>query len=284
MNYRFLTEADLPQMYATFLEAFADYFVQMAMSEAQFVEHTTNNGVRYDCSVGAFDGDKMVGILLNGIDLWQAVLTAYDAGTGVIPAYRGQGVAGAMLEFALPTLREREVKQCLLEVIRENEAAIKVYRRLGFVETRPLECIRLAPEVELPHKWPDGLEIEIHTAPDWEEFKYFWDWYPAWQNSIESIERQSQNFMTLVAVIDDESVGYIVLNPGSGGLAQLAVDHTARGQGIATSLLRACRKVVGPEQALSMINIDGNAAETLAFFKQRGFEPTVGQYEMVLAL
>jgi ribosomal protein S18 acetylase RimI-like enzyme len=284
MDYRFLSEADMPRMYTAFLESFADYFVQMSMSETQFAEHLANNGVRHDCSVGAFDGEQMVGILLNGIDDWQDILTAYDAGTGVIPAYRGQGIAGHMLEFAMPLLREQGIKQCLLEVIRDNTPAIKVYRRLGFTETRSLECIRLAPEVELPRKRPADLEIEIHTAPYWDELKEFWDWHPAWQNSIESIERNFQNFMALIAVIDELTVGYVILNPNTGGLAQLAVDRYNRRQGVATSLLRACRSVVGPEQPLSMINIDGNAAETLAFFDHCGFERTVGQYEMVLPL
>jgi ribosomal protein S18 acetylase RimI-like enzyme len=284
MNYRFLIEADLPQMHATFLEAFADYFVQMSMSQAQFAQHSANNGVRYDCSVGAFDGEKMVGILLNGVDNWQGELTAYDAGTGVIPAYRGRGIAGAMLEFALSALRDQGIAQCLLEVIRANEAAIKVYRRLGFVETRPLECIRLRPEVNLPLKPLIGLEINLETTPDWDELRRFWDWQPAWQNAIEAIERNPQHFMIPVASIGQDCVGYAVINPITAGLAQLAVAPSARGRGIGTRLLRACREVTGPDRLLSMINIDGNATETLAFFERRGFEPTIGQYEMTLRL
>ena len=81
--------------------------------------------MHYDCSVGAYDGDKMVGLTFVGLDDWLGEKAAFDAATGIIPGYRGQGVAKAMFEFILPRLKERGVSRFLLEVLQSNKATTR---------------------------------------------------------------------------------------------------------------------------------------------------------------
>ena len=80
----------------------------------------------------------MVGYTLNGFGLWNGKQTAYDAGTGVIPGFRNQGIGKNMFEFLLPKLREIGIEQMLLEVIEKNENALKLYQNLGFENSRKL--------------------------------------------------------------------------------------------------------------------------------------------------
>ena len=283
MHYRFLAPKDFASLHTTFANAFADYFVEFSLSTDQFRNHLRDNGVQLALSVGAFDDDEMVGLLLNGIDDWQGHLTAYDAGTGVVPSHRGRGIAGDMLRFAIPTLQAQGVRGCLLEVIQENEAAIRVYRKLGFTETRPLTCVTLLADRPLPQPLPSAwLGIRPIRQPDWTYLQTFWDWQPAWQNSIASIGRMRRQNVILGAFEGDTCVGYGVILPQSGRISQLAVAQSHRGRGIATQLLHAFREEAGPDVPLSMINIDGSAKETLAFFVARGFAQTISQYEMVL--
>lgn len=286
MNYRFLTNADLPQIYATFTSAFADYYVDINLSEAQFATHLADNGVRYELSVAAMAGQDMVGILLNGIDTWHdGALTAYDAGTGVVPEFRGQGIAGGLVEYATSGLKAHDVTQCLLEVIQNNDAALRAYQKLGFTETRGLHCIfRDASFENLPiHPTPNIVIRELDT-PDWAKFQTFWDWYPAWQNSIGSVMRAKSRNTTLAAFDGEHCVGYGVVFPEGGRISQLAVDKDNRSRGIGSMLLQAMTQRVASDQNLSLINIDGSAAETLSFFAGHGFQETVKQYEMVLRL
>ncbi len=93
------------QIHRTFQEAFSDYAVDMSsLTEERLRVRCVKNGVDWDASVGAFDGDRMVGFTLIGIDDWQGSLGAFDAATGIVPDYRGQRLAAAMFEHALPGL------------------------------------------------------------------------------------------------------------------------------------------------------------------------------------
>lgn len=285
MHYRFLTDADLPVAHTTFLDAFADYYVSMQMSQAQFAAHLAHEGVRLDLSVGAFVGRQMVGLLLNGIDTWQGELTAYDAGTGVIPEYRGQGTAGGMFRFAIPKLRAHGVSRCLLEVIQANEAALTVYRKQGFTVTRSLECVRLDPETAISAPVQrSAIRLERVATPDWTHWQSFWDWRPAWQNSRGTIERSGQEFQFLAAYSERRCAGYVVFSPASGRIAQWGVDRAFRRRGLGSALFAAVREAVDSSRPLSIINIDGEATETLTFLHNMGFFHTISQYEMTLAL
>ena len=77
-------------------------------------------GFNLDLSFGAFNKDQLVGFTLNGIGDWNGKLTAYDTGTGIIKEFRKKGVATKLFNESLPTLRENNISQYLLEVIRTN--------------------------------------------------------------------------------------------------------------------------------------------------------------------
>lgn len=237
----------------------------------------------------------MVGLLLNGVDTWGGQLTAYDAGTGVVPAHRGRGMARAMFRFAVPKLREAGVRRCLLEVIKENEPAIRAYRELGFAPTRELQCLKRpadspfragaagdAPPARASER--PSLRIEDVREPVWDLWSSFWDWQPSWQNSPGSIARLSGRWTTLGAFHEGHCVGYVVFVPSTGRIMQIAVAADWRRRGVGARLLRSVRAQVAADRDLSIINVDETAQETLAFLRAGGFVPTIGQYEMALAL
>ena len=222
ISYRLLSAADLIPLYECFLEAFSDYQVDMQMSREQFEQRIARDGVRLEISAGAFDNEKMIGFYMNGRGSWQGNQTAYDAGTAVIPEYRGGGVAKEMFAFMVPRLKEVGIAQYLLEVLSENDRAVALYRKLGFVETRGLAVFRsnepMAPLSELP-----GVSIRSVEEPDWKLFESFWDGYPSWQNSSAAVERVANMSEILGAYVDGNCVGYGVVFRPSGNLMQLAV-------------------------------------------------------------
>lgn len=295
MTLRFLSPADLEVVRIAFNKAFADYFVESQLSAEQLANHLRDSAVRLELSIGAFEQGEMIGMLLNGIDEWGGQLTAYDAGTGVVPAHRGHGVAGEMFRFAVPRLAENGVRRCLLEVIRENEPAIRAYRELGFIPTRELQCFKRPAEPFSGSATPAGapgsletpdvaLRIEEMRETAWDLWMSFWDWQPSWQNSPGAVARGSGRGVVLGAFRDGRCVGYVVFVPAAGRILQFAVAKDARRQGLGTRLLRSVRAQAAPDRDLTIINVEAAATGTAAFLRTLGFVPTIGQYEMTRAL
>lgn len=275
VTYRLLFAADLVPLYECFLEAFSDYQVDMQMSREQFEQRITRDGVRLEISAGAFDNGKMIGFYMNGAGSWQGKPTAYDAGTGVIPEYRGRNVAKELFAFMVPRLKQFGISQYLLEVLSENDRAVALYRKLGFVEMRVLTVLRSDEPVTRLSELP-GVAIRPVEEPDWKLFESFWDGYPSWQNSSRAVERVVER--TIVgAYAGGECVGYGVVFRPTGNLMQLAVAREHRRRGIGSRILSA----LSPNEPLKVNNIDENLNGTLAFFEANKFKIALKQYEMV---
>src|SRR5262245_21007537 len=114
IRYSFLNNTPIATLHQAFVAAFADYQVNMRMSLDEFTFRLRRDGVDPAISGGAFDGDQIVGICLNGSGKWQGEATVYDAGTGFLPQYRGRGMASEMFHFMNPQLKERGFNQYLL--------------------------------------------------------------------------------------------------------------------------------------------------------------------------
>lgn len=305
VSYRLLAAGDLPEIHRTFLAAFADYAIRKRVALGELERLMVRRGVWYELSVGAFDGGEMVAVMATGLGTWQGKKTAYDVFTGVTPPYRGQGIAGGLFEHCRPALARQGARQLLLEVIQDNEPAVKAYRRTGFEVTRELICFELPPQgraalaasasraASAPGaaNASGAAEVEIHpfTLPDEGAFRDAWSWEPSWQNSLDSLERSLDEVLYFGAFEADGSgggvmVGYAAVEPATGDLAQLAVVPSHRRRGIGTRLLAAAAAVVSGEATLRMINVDGEAHPDLAFYPARGAREFTRQYEMVMAL
>lgn len=278
ITYRLLSSADTKSLYECFLAAFSDYQVDMRMSQEQFEQRLLRDGVRLEISAGAFDEDRMVGFYMNASGTWLGKLTAYDAGTGVIPDYRGQGVAKELFTFMAPHLKEASFVQYLLEVLSTNERAVSLYRRLGFIDTRRLAVFRRSE----PVKDLEGVAIRRVEQPEWELFKTFWDGYPSWQNSVEAVERIKTDRVVVCAYGDETCVGYGVVFKPASSLMQLAVAPAYRRRGIGSRILSGLQREVS--ESLKVNNIDEELKGMMGFFEASGFKMVLGQFEMMKSL
>jgi len=279
ITYRLLSRADFIPLYECFLEAFVDYQVDMRMSQEQFQQRILRDGARLEISAGAFDGNRMIGFYINASGMWLEKLTAYDAGTGVIPARRGQGVGKELFAFMAPQLKETSCSQYLLEVLTTNKPAISLYRRLGFTETRRLAVFRRREPVQASG---DAAVVHRIEKPDWELFKSFCDGYPSWQNSIDAVERIASDRVVICAYVDARCVGYGIVFKPAARLMQLAVAPTYRRKGIGSRILSALQDEVG--ESLKVNNVDEELKGTIAFFEANGFKLVLEQYEMMRGL
>jgi ribosomal protein S18 acetylase RimI-like enzyme len=282
---RYLKHEDFSRVHETFLEAFSDYLITFQLTREQLERHILLTAVDLDLSVGCFEGEKMVGFTLNGFGMWGGKSTIYDAGTGVIPDFRRQGLSRAMFDLLFPMCAERNIKQCLLEVITTNDRAVKLYEQLGFYPTRTLMLLECKGPVRAALRENEkDIEIREITQPYWGVFKTFWDGDTSWQNSVEAIERSLDLKTILGAFIGKDCVGYVVFSANLGRVAQMAVSKGHRNQGIGSKLLLAMEAASKDAESLQIINIDDSLTDAVRFLYNRGFGELLSQYEMVKPL
>ena len=281
ITYRFLTDFPINRLHSAFLAAFADYQVNMQVSLTDFEYRIRRDGVNPSISAGAFHNNELVGFYLNGAGEWQGIATTYDAGTGVLPEYRGQRIATEMFDFMLPRLQDLGYVQYLLEVLTTNEPAVTLYRKLGFKDTRRFAVFRSRDRIS--NLKPPAAQIEDVSNPDWKLYQTFWTGHPSWQNSIDALQRVLDTTIVLEAHIDGRCVGYGAVSK-SGNLFQLAVDHGYRRRGVGSQLLASLQDHVSNDDPIKVNNVDENLAETIEFFKANGLNVVLQQYEMSLPL
>lgn len=83
-----------------------------------------------DLFLVAHDGDRIVGLLI----VHPHVEFGPTLGMLVDEAYRARGIGRALIERALAWARERGLRALHLLVFPHNEAALALYRAVGFVE------------------------------------------------------------------------------------------------------------------------------------------------------
>lgn len=145
-TYKILDNTNLSIIHQAFVEAFSDYQVKMDLPFSKFENMVKRRGFTPELSIGAFDDEKLIGFVLNGVRMWDGKLTAYDLGTGVIPDYRKKGITTEILKKVKDICKDNKIENYLLEVLQNNTGAVELYRKQGFQTTRDFDCYYLKRE------------------------------------------------------------------------------------------------------------------------------------------
>jgi ribosomal protein S18 acetylase RimI-like enzyme len=297
MNLRldFLTDVTLSNVTATFCAAFADYHLPVVnLAEERLSSRLAKNAYSPECSVGAFAGDELVAISLTGIDVWQGEASAFDAATGIMPAFRGQGLARQMFAFALPRLRERGIVRFLLEVLQVNEPAIKAYSRAGFQVTREFDCYELPlptlASFRLGGQQPATKNLGEFRIVDIDRQQIFeladeLDWQPSWENSFAAIQRIPADVYAHGALVAGKLIGTVVYCPLQNWILNLVVAQEHRRQGIGSHLMcHLLAHLPAVTESVKLVNIQHSDAGMQSLLTSLGFQLYVSQFEMEVAL
>lgn len=284
IELRPLTGVSWAQLAQTFNAAFSDYAVPMAMTADGLAAMQLRRGYAAEASYGAFFGDELVGFAFTGLDGGGGGGrggdgVAYNGGTGVVPAHRRGQLGKRLVEEVARQVGGRGVGRYVLEVIETNGAAVALYRRLGFVETRRLQCWTLAmPEAAAVGETAADASItevakeqalEVLAAALQER-----DIEPAWQNSLTAMRRAVEP----PVVLRDERGGAVAVFASSGDLPLLCVPRAARRQGRGKKLLAAAQARAG--RSLRIINVDERGRGISELLTAAGATRTVVQLEM----
>lgn len=280
MEIKSLGNTDFDVVFEAFSGAFADY--EMQLNKVQLQSMFQRRGFDPDLSFAAFDAGKIVAFTCNGIGNFEGIPTVYDTGTGTLRNYRGQGLATRIFEYSLPYLREKGFKQYLLEVLQHNTKAVSVYRNLGFEVTHEFYYFNQENNVVRNKIKSVGTLYKIKTIniQEHNEIPDFWDFYPSWQNSFESIYRASGDFISYGVFVDDKLLGYCVFEPASGDITQLAVDKNYRRKGFGSLLLQEILKV-NKHGSVKAVNTDVNCNSIKGFLEAKNIVMKGKQFEMI---
>lgn len=275
MQIRKLTQKDFFDLLQAINGSFADYIVPFQLDNTQLEFKIISEDIVFEWSVGIFEENQLVAFMMHGVRKTEDKTIVYNAGTGVLPEYRGQGLVGKMYEYILPFLKENNVQQLVLEVIEDNHSAIRAYEKNGFFIQRKLLCFDGKLEVK-----PVSNLSSVQPLKDfyWKKLQSFWDITPSWQSSAPTMDVIEP--VSLGAFIDEKLVGYLLFCPIKKRIYQIAVTPEYRRKGIATQLLAEVQQQISNEK-VQLNNMDEAAENLKLFFEKQGLINDINQFEMV---
>ena len=223
-------------------------------------------------SYGAFENDRLVAFILHGIDTINAKRVAYNAGTGVLPGYRGKHLSFKLYEYCIAQLKEQGIEKFALDVIDQNTPAIKTYEKAGLTITRKM----ISYKGDTVFKKDPSIEIR-NIPPDWKMIEELCEWQPAWQYNNNTLRRAWNNYSFLVAGKNAEA--YCIVNLKNGRIAHFG--SKVEDKKYLSALFASLADI---EKPLVIIHVDEKAADANSFIASAGLSHFITSYEMEMDL
>lgn len=275
MRFQSLFSVSLAELTRTFNEAFSDYYVPLHLSEEAMAVKLRSESIDLRYSIGAFEEGQLKGFILHGIDTWSGRKAVYNAGTGVVPAFRGRGLTRQLYDIVVPLLQAEGMVQHQLEVIEQNAPAIRVYEKVGFTRTRTLSCFKGRVEGERNQE----LSLEEVTVRDFQAYQEYWNFTPTWQNDTPAVQLALDAHKIVELRKDGERVAYAIYAPASGRVKQYGVHPQHRRKGYGRELFRYLSQANDGRDVI-LINVDDSDTASREFFEAIGFQRFLGLWEM----
>lgn len=275
---RTLQNRTISELVKVFNQSFADYLLPFQLTEEDFKTKLISENIALNNSVGAVVDDDIVGFILIGTDRMNDKFVAYNAGTGVIPKYRGNNLTAKMLNFLSHFLINKNIHRQQLEVLTENKFALKVYQKNGFQIQRKLSCYKgIVNENQLS----ESITIKEIPFSEIITLENYSNQIPAFQNSLNVVQRALDIHIIYGAFFENKLVGFLIFSPRNLRIKQLGVKNEYRRKGVATTLFMKV-KTLAKGQQVSIINVDVADKMTLLFIEKMGLTKYIQQYEMSL--
>jgi GNAT superfamily N-acetyltransferase len=282
---------ELSELRELFNHGFSDYLLPLQLGETAFREHLDANDIDLDCSQVVID-DTPASFSLIG----RRGTEAWVGGMGTAPRHRRRGLGERALAAGVDAAGQRGCHAVWLEVLVENEAAIKLYEKLGFEVVRDVIVWSLPANgdgaaslpakgdgaASLPTKGDRALEgrsVDLDQAHEW--IVAHRPSREPWQRSDESLAKMRARAPKLRGMAvgrSGEVTGAVVFKEDAERVTALqiaAVDDA--------SAADALLATTGGERDLRLSNapVDEPASRAL---EHLGAQPVARQHEMLLRL
>jgi GNAT superfamily N-acetyltransferase len=196
---------------------------------------------------------------------------AWIGGLGVVEEARRAGVGLALMQAVLDGARAAGIDEVRLEVLEANDAALRLYERLGFTQLRMLEVWSLDAEAPSSAAVDTPVDEALATIRAWRSAD------EPWQRDDGSVASMRARGDDVAAVADGDGAAAVIrVADGRVGVLQLAAPDVDT----AGSLLAAARARGG---SLQFLNVPEGALASRAL-ETLGGRIVVRQHELALAL
>lgn len=273
ITFRTLENISLSTISETMNLAFSDYSIPITFPVETLEQKFISENITPNLSIGAFYFEKLIGVILHGYN--RTTKTVYNGGTGVVPEFRGQKITQKMYHYSKSIFEDYGIAKHQLEVISDNIPAIKSYENVGFSAVRKLNCYKGSLNISNINS---DIVIKRVDNLDWKLLQTFWNVQPTWQNGIQAVNFGKDVLKILTAFFKDKLVGYLIINPKTNRIHQIAISKSHRKLKIASTLFNYVKTHFS--ETVTIINIDENSEELNSFLETIGLENFLQQLEM----
>lgn len=262
------------ELYDVFVKAFSDYKAPLGLRPQDFnIRIYQKLQISDPLSVVALSDESPVGFIFHAQNIYEGIPTLYNGGTGVIPQLRKQGLATKMYEWIFPALAKSKSRRIVLEVIRQNKRAIKLYESLGFTFKRTFHCFKLKENLESDMKLMMKYEQSVPEING-----SLINYQAGFIDSDAQLNRNLANEKIIVAVDDQQDkIGYVIFQPHIGRISRLAFSEAEIGRALVYQA-----RLLSAKKELTILNIPEDAYPMLDALSDMGFKNEIDQYEMEL--
>lgn len=231
MEYSIKSTSDYPprEIAVLLTRSFEGYFVPIRFDEPGLLQMVRRDGVDLTSGRVVLADETPVGIALIARRGW----TSRVAGMGITADFRGRGAGKFLMGRLVQEAHQRGDRTLTLEVIEQNEPAVRLYESFGFARMRRLAGFIL----EDPGVTGDAQleEIDIRELARMIALYGFSDL--PWQVSAETIA----HFTPPARAFRSGAAYALISNPDVEHISfhSLLVEKSARGQGKAGEMIRA---------------------------------------------
>jgi len=134
LDIRSASDYRLPDLTQLLNLSFENYPVPVTFNLLQFLTMIRKDSVDLVASRVLLADEQLAGIALIARRGWTSRLAAM----GIVQSQRGQGAGSWFMEKIIQEARERNDKEMVLEVIEQNDPAVRLYQKCGFQSVRRL--------------------------------------------------------------------------------------------------------------------------------------------------
>lgn len=219
----------LPDLIKFLNQGFEDYFVPVHFNTATFVNMLRKDGIDLSASIVLIHEDQPCGVAFIARRGWTSRLAAM----GIAKETRGKGAGSWLMNILIDQARQRGEREMVLEVIEQNEAAVKLYQKYGFqVVRRLVGWVRKHAE---QNKKSDLQDIDLRAVSGLIAQHGVSDL--PWQLSAESIAQMNPP----ARAFREEKAYIVVSNPEAEHVAiwSVLVEPEVRGNGYGSGILKS---------------------------------------------
>ena len=178
-------------------EIFSDYEYKVNWKVEKFQKDIEEFSIDLDFSMAFCEGDRILALSLTCIRGSRARMDSF----GVVPSERGKGLATFLLDEQIKILKDAEIKEYELEVLKSNKKAVNFYEKSGFKKVSSLISLySLFPPRKFANKFDSDFSHAINLSK-----KYFNERDLCWLREPESLEK-SEKYSVLTS--DDFYIFY----------------------------------------------------------------------------